>query len=82
MARVKKLEAPTTLFAAIEEAQYNVLRTVAFENRCSMADLVREALSRYIKSLKPGHALSALSRGHGRTRGKVGHRRVSVGSLK
>jgi hypothetical protein len=41
----KRLEAPVTLFAAIEAQQHEFLRTVAFKERRSLADLVREALS-------------------------------------
>jgi hypothetical protein len=41
----KKLEAPVTLFAAIESEQHEFLRTVAFKERRSLADLVREALA-------------------------------------
>ena len=48
MARDKKLDAPVTLFAAIETAQHDALREIAFEQRRSIADVVREAISRYI----------------------------------
>jgi uncharacterized membrane protein len=41
----KKLEAPVTLFAAIEAKQHEFLRTLAFKERRSLADLVREALA-------------------------------------
>ncbi len=41
----KRLEAPVTLFAAIEAKQHEFLRTVAFKERRSLADLVREALA-------------------------------------
>lgn len=51
----KKLESPITLFAAIEAEQHEALRTIAFEERRSMADVVREALTSYIRghSSKP-----------------------------
>jgi hypothetical protein len=49
MARAKKLEEPVTLFAAIEKDQYDAIRTMAFEERVSLADVVREALTLYIR---------------------------------
>ncbi len=48
MAREKKLEAPVTLFAAIETEQHQALREIAFEQRRSIADVVREAISQYV----------------------------------
>jgi hypothetical protein len=48
MARERKLEAPVTLFAAIETKQHQALREIAFEERRSIADIVREAISHYI----------------------------------
>ena len=39
---------PVTLFAAIEAEQHEALRTIAFSERWSLADVVREALSRFI----------------------------------
>lgn len=44
MAREKKLEAPVTLFTA----QHQALREIAFAERRSLADVVREAISHYI----------------------------------
>jgi hypothetical protein len=41
----KKLEDPVTLFAAIEAGQHEFLRALAFKERRSLADLVREALT-------------------------------------
>jgi hypothetical protein len=41
----KKLEAPVTLFAAIAAEQHEFLRTLAFRERRSLADVVREALT-------------------------------------
>ncbi len=51
MARRKKLEAPVTLFAAIESEQHQALREIAFEQRRSIADLVREAISQYVQHI-------------------------------
>lgn len=48
MAREKKMEAPVTLFAAIETTQHDALRSIAFEQRRSIADVVREAIGEYI----------------------------------
>jgi hypothetical protein len=50
MAREKKLEAPVTLFAAIEAKQHEALREIAFEQRRSIADIVREAIAQFIES--------------------------------
>jgi hypothetical protein len=47
MARAKKLEAPVTLFAAIESEQHQALREIAFEQRRSIANLVRETINEY-----------------------------------
>ena len=49
MARTKKLVAPVTLFAAIEQDQHDALRRLAFEQRRSLADVTRDALTDYIK---------------------------------
>lgn len=48
MARERKLDAPVTLFAAIESEQHQALREIAFEQRRSIADVVREAISQYV----------------------------------
>ena len=48
MAREKKLESPVTLFAAIETDQHQALREIAFHERRSIADVVREAISQYV----------------------------------
>jgi hypothetical protein len=50
MAREKKLKAPVTLFAAIESDQHELLRKIAFEERRSIADVVREAIDRLIET--------------------------------
>ena len=44
----KKLSAPVTLFAAIEAEQHQALREIAFSERRSLADVVREALTGFI----------------------------------
>lgn len=49
MAREKKLEAPVTLFAAIEARQHEALRIIAFSERRSLADVVREAIDGFIE---------------------------------
>ena len=48
MARERKLEAPVTLFAAIETAQHEGLRLIAFRARRSLADVVREAIDDFL----------------------------------
>lgn len=56
MAREKKLEAPVVLFAAIEAEQHEVLRTIAFSERRSLADVVRQALAEFIeREPRPKH---------------------------
>lgn len=47
MERKKKLEGPVTLFAAIEAKQHELLRTIAFREKRSLADVVRQALSEF-----------------------------------
>jgi hypothetical protein len=44
----KRLAAPVTLFVAIEAAQHDALRTVAFRAHRSLADVVREALTDFL----------------------------------
>ncbi|MBI3666912.1 MAG: hypothetical protein HY236_11960 [Acidobacteria bacterium] len=48
MAREKKLEAAVTLFAAIEAEQHEALRTIAFMEHRSLADVVRQAIAEFI----------------------------------
>lgn len=48
MAQERKLESPVTLFAAIEQQHHERLRTLAFEEHRSLADLVREAIDEYL----------------------------------
>ncbi len=52
---MKKIEAPITLVAIIEEAQHEALRRIAFTERRSLADVVREAIDKLVeeKSGKP-----------------------------
>lgn len=49
MARDKKLDDPVTLFVTIESKQHEALRTIAFNQRRSLADLVREAIAHFIE---------------------------------
>lgn len=49
MAGHRKLEAPVTLFAAIEREQHEALRSIAFSERKSLAEVAREALGQYIE---------------------------------
>ncbi len=44
----KKLAMPVTLFAAIEAQQHEALRAIAFADRRSLADVVREALDAFL----------------------------------
>jgi hypothetical protein len=52
MERKKKLEGPVTLFAAIEAKQHEELRTIAFREKRSLADVVRQALAEYLQHHK------------------------------
>lgn len=49
MSRDRKLDAPVTLFAAIEASQHEALRSIAFREHRSLADVVREALAEYLR---------------------------------
>ncbi len=44
----KKLSEPVTLFAAIEAEQHEALRAIAFSERRSLADVVRDALNAFL----------------------------------
>lgn len=57
MKKKKKLEGPVTLFAAIEAKQHEILRTIAFRERRSLADVVRQALDEFIEKQKKGRTL-------------------------
>ncbi len=43
-----KLTAPVTLFAQIEAEQHEALRSIAFAERRSLAEVVRQALAEYL----------------------------------
>ena len=58
----KKLSEPVTLFAAIEAEQHQALREIAFSERRSLADVVREALSGYISQHPARRRLAAAKR--------------------
>ncbi len=45
----RKLKKPVTLFAGIEVRQHEAIREIAFKERRSMADVVREALDLFIQ---------------------------------
>jgi hypothetical protein len=55
----KKVETPVTLFAAIEAEQHEFLRTIAFKERRSLVDLVREALADFQKKKERKLAVKA-----------------------
>jgi hypothetical protein len=58
----KKLTSPVTLFAAIEAEQHEALRAIAFSERRSLADVVREALSGFISHHPTRRRLAAAKR--------------------
>ncbi|PYM12288.1 MAG: hypothetical protein DMD81_24395 [Candidatus Rokuibacteriota bacterium] len=58
----KKLAAPVTLFAAIEAEQHQALREIAFSERRSLADVVREALTGFIAQHPARRRLAAAKR--------------------
>jgi hypothetical protein len=58
----KKLSEPVTLFAAIEAEQQEALRAIAFYERRSLADVVREALSGFISQYPAHRRLAAAKR--------------------
>lgn len=47
--RKKFLEKRVTLFAAILEEQYELLREIAFKERKSLAEVTREAINVYLE---------------------------------
>lgn len=49
MPRGRKLEGPVTLFAAIETQQHEALRSIAFDERRSLADVVRQAIDEFLE---------------------------------
>lgn len=58
----KKLSTPVTLFAAIEAEQHQALREIAFSERRSLADVVREALTGFISQHPARRRLAAAKR--------------------
>jgi predicted nucleotidyltransferase len=52
MSKNRKLESPVTLYAAIEREQHEALRSIAFSERRSLADVARDALNQYIERYK------------------------------
>ena len=58
----KKLSARVTLFAAIEAEQHEALRAIAFAERRSLADVVREALTGFISQHPERRRLVAAKR--------------------
>ncbi|MFQ5862501.1 MAG: hypothetical protein ACE5IC_05200 [Candidatus Brocadiales bacterium] len=56
---MKKLQSPVTLFAAIEESQHEALRYIAYKDKKSIAEIVREALDNYIKSTSKKYPIPA-----------------------
>lgn len=58
----KKLSEPVTLFAAIEAEQHQALREIAFSERRSLADVVREALTGFIAQHPARRRLAAAKR--------------------
>ncbi len=58
----KKLSEPVTLFAAIEAEQHEALRAIAFSERRSLADVVREALRGFISQHPARRRLAAAKR--------------------
>jgi len=58
----KKRSQPVTLFAAIEAEQHEALRAIAFSERRSLADVVREALNGFISQHPARRRLAAAKR--------------------
>lgn len=50
VSRENRLKGPITLFSAIETHQHDAIRKIAFRERRSIADVVREALDALIKT--------------------------------
>jgi len=49
----KKVEKPVILYAAIEQEQHDAVRILALLRGCSAADIVREALARFLSEKGP-----------------------------
>lgn len=45
---MKKIKDKVILFVNIERKQHDALRYVAYKEKCSIADIVREALYKYL----------------------------------
>jgi hypothetical protein len=58
----RKLAERVTLFAAIEAEQHQALREIAFSERRSLADVVREALTGFIAQHPARRRLAAAKR--------------------
>ena len=58
----RKLSEPVTLFAAIEADQHEALRAIAFSERRSLADVVREALTGFIAQHASARRVAATKR--------------------
>ncbi len=56
---MKKLQNPVTLFAAIEESQHEAIRYMAYKEKKSIAEVVREALDSHIKSTSKKYTIPA-----------------------
>ncbi|MDI6759298.1 MAG: hypothetical protein QMD05_00585 [Candidatus Brocadiaceae bacterium] len=56
---MKKLEKPVTLFAAIEESQHEALRYIAYKEKKSIAEIVREAIENYTKNVSKKYPIHA-----------------------
>jgi hypothetical protein len=70
---MKKIEAPITLVAVIESAQHEALRRLAFAERRSLADVVREAIDKLIDEreahgVRRVHAAAAAKAGRAKER--------------
>ena len=58
-----KLTEPVTLFAQIEAEQHQALRTIAFDERRSIADIVRAALREYLERRGAGRRAAVATGG-------------------
>mgnify|MGYP001573390339 CR=1 FL=1 len=56
---MKKLNHPVTLFAAIEASQHEALRYIAYKEKKSIAEIVREALEDYVKDVSKKYLIPA-----------------------
>jgi len=66
---IKKLDSSLIMTTIIERAQHDRLRELAFYNRLSMAELVRDALAQYLKThtIKRNTTAGRPKRGRART---------------